>query len=483
MKSVQTNIYKRTHRNGSVSWMVRWKSPKTGRWRARTAGKSETEASLIEAQIRQELARGTDPDQIDAESAHHLTVADIVKVFYGHSRFLGGTPRWRKDAREKIDNDIVPKLGKKFFSELDQDTIFKFYLGLRQREISNATIDKYHGLLRIIGDVFKKKSGINPIREIEGFRKQFPKQPPTRDINFMTSEEIEQLDVELFTSTSKLLRPFAIFLVESGLRRSEAYLLKWTDVDLKGKFIHIRKTKHGKARTIPLESKAWRAIASLKGNGAFVFTTDEGERYHLDSLLRPLQRAARRAGIDRRIDLHTLRHSFGSNKIRAGWGLKKVSMLLGHADISTTANIYTHLLDGDLRVRDESRLDFDKRPGNLDIQSERNTDEKMASMVAQTLTSVLGNTAEGQLALFGLMKKVSEESRSLQANSLKLSDSDEFATPMLRTAPGSFVAEATPTASLSDLCLDSLALSDLKMEPMNGIEPATYALRKRCSTN
>ena len=55
--------------------------------------------------------------------------------------------------------------------------------------------------------------------------------------------------------------------------------------------------------------------------------------------------------------MHTLRHSYGSNKIRHGWGIKKVSLLLGHADVTTTSKIYTHYLDSDLKVRDDFVFD------------------------------------------------------------------------------------------------------------------------------
>ena len=124
----------------------------------------------------------------------------------------------------------------------------------------------------------------------------------------------------------------------------------------------------GKARTAgpaPCLSKirrSWNAIEELKGNSDYVFATAEGVRYYEDSFIKPIQRVGRRAKIGKRIDIHTLQHSYGSNKIRMGWGLKKVSMILGHADVTTTSRIYTHLLDGDLKVRDD--FVFDTRPIN-----------------------------------------------------------------------------------------------------------------------
>ena len=90
---------------------------------------------------------------------------------------------------------------------------------------------------------------------------------------------------------------------------------------------------------IPLEDGAREALGLLGKQGEFIFCHVNGERYYQDSFLRPLQRAARRAGIMKRIDIHCLRHSYGSNKIRQGWGLKKVSMLLGHSDIGLTSRV------------------------------------------------------------------------------------------------------------------------------------------------
>jgi integrase len=91
----------------------------------------------------------------------------------------------------------------------------------------------------------------------------------------------------------------------------------------------------------------------------FEFSYADGSRPHCDSFLPSVKAAAKRCGILKRIDIHTLRHSYGSNKIRRGWGVKKVSKLLGHAKFEITAQIYTHLLDGDLKVRDEFRFDND----------------------------------------------------------------------------------------------------------------------------
>lgn len=104
----------------------------------------------------------------------------------------------------------------------------------------------------------------------------------------------------------ELLYLFIKFLVYSGLRRSVALDLKWTDIDEKAGFIHVRSSKNGEARTVPLEPGARETLDLLNRKAPYVFTKANGMRFNRDSFLRPLQRAAVNAKIHKRIDIHTL---------------------------------------------------------------------------------------------------------------------------------------------------------------------------------
>jgi len=200
-----------------------------------------------------------------------------------------------------------------------------------------------------------------------------------------------------FTSAPLLLGPSAPWLLYgSGLRLMECVRLRVKDLDFAQRQIIVRDAKGMKDRVtilpqslIPFLQEHLQHVKRIhqddlaRGYGSvylpyalerkypnasrewvwqYVFPASKLSkdprsgiirRHHINesSLQKAIKRAAQRAGINKRVTCHTLRHSFATHLLEAGYDIRTVQELLGHKDVRTTM-IYTHVMNqGPLAVR------------------------------------------------------------------------------------------------------------------------------------
>jgi len=152
-------------------------------------------------------------------------------------------------------------------------------------------------------------------------------------------------------------------LYGSGLRISELTGMDVDDLDLEERSLRVL-GKGGKEREVPLGSFGHDAVSAYLTRGrpglatvatrGALFLNARGGRLSRQSCARLLGRYVRLAGIDRRVTLHTLRHSFATHLLEGGADVRVVQELLGHASVATT-QIYTLVTARHLReVYEES---------------------------------------------------------------------------------------------------------------------------------
>jgi len=142
-------------------------------------------------------------------------------------------------------------------------------------------------------------------------------------------------------------------MLDTGLRLSEAIHLQWRDIDLNSGKVMVRQGKGAKDRTLWTgEAKAlvnWqeRQASECTRSPQSVFTTKEGGKLDPRYIQRMVKRYAVKAGIEKNISPHTLRHTFATDLYRETTNIRLTQKALGHSNLATT-QIYAHIVDEEI---------------------------------------------------------------------------------------------------------------------------------------
>ena len=186
-------------------------------------------------------------------------------------------------------------------------------------------------------------------------------QPPRVERKMPEILSIAEVDLLLRqpkTDTPKGIRDKAMLemLYATGIRVSELIGLDVNDVNLSVGFVRCRSKE--KERIVPLYPAAVKALEDYvrdirprliadEGENA-LFVNMSGERMSRQGFWKIIKYYQEKAGIEKDITPHTLRHSFAVHLLENGADLRSIQEMLGHADISST-QIYTHVIKKQLK--------------------------------------------------------------------------------------------------------------------------------------
>ena len=129
-----------------------------------------------------------------------------------------------------------------------------------------------------------------------------------------------------------------------GLRVSEAVALRAADIDSQRMVLRVCQGKGKKDRYVMLSPKLLAVLRdyykAFRPTATLFFGKDRERPLHRATVLHACRGIARRAGLGKRVTVHTLRHAFATHLLEAGVDLRTIQALLGHRSLRTTA-LYT----------------------------------------------------------------------------------------------------------------------------------------------
>lgn len=232
--------------------------------------------------------------------------------------------------------------------------------------LGHEAIKKHKTVLNMVFDdaLIAELINRNPVEHVP-----LPKKDDmeTRERVFLNVEEANAM-LEAFRGHE--LQALVYTTLYYGLRRSEVLGLKWDAVDFECETLKIQHTvvknrsvvakdttkSAASRRTFPLLPEVKELLLRLKAQqqdnrllfgseyeeSAYIFVWPDGHLYRPDYITRSFKKVLAYHGLpDMRF--HDIRHSTASILYDAGWELKDIQEWLGHSDIETTGNIYTHI--------------------------------------------------------------------------------------------------------------------------------------------
>lgn len=283
---------------------------------------------------------------------------DLLENFTKYVEQIG----YSESARHKFPRNV-----REFLYQHEQQNIYDIrdtkpehikshqkYLEERPNErggaLSAATIEQHLYALQVFFTWLEQTERIktNPMTAFEYARGK------TTEREVLTRAEIENLYEAAETLRDKAM--LSLFY-GCGLRRSEAEKLNIQDVGFRTGLLYIREGKGKKRRVIPMSK---RVVEDLKAyffeeRNQYIKTTNKnkdseqafilsakGNRLCGEAYNENLKRLVKKAGIEKNISLHHLRHSIATHLLENGLNMEKVSGFLGHEQLDTT-QIYTRV--------------------------------------------------------------------------------------------------------------------------------------------
>ena len=290
---------------------------------------------------------------------------------------------------KELTTRIYDEIGHIKLKELRVDHLNDLYTKLSQNgvnkrtggKLSNKTILEHH---RLISTVLEQACKENLVPFNVAKKATLPK-AEQKEVNYFQPEQIQAI-VEALNHEPIKWKTLVHLLIITGARRGEILGLKWKNIDFKNNRIYIcnnilyspdigvyedtPKTEKSK-RYVSLPSDTMQLLKDYKKyqtaerlrlgsyyqNRGFVFTNEAGNPLHPGSVTHYLRNFSKEYNLPH-INAHAFRHTMASMLYFNGIDSVSISHRLGHAQVSTTANIYAHIMEAADQKNDDVLADI-----------------------------------------------------------------------------------------------------------------------------
>jgi len=237
-------------------------------------------------------------------------------------------------------NDFLDSNGVKDVKDVNTTLLRSYVLYMEGEKKSSATVSRSIASIRSFF-VYLLENGKVQGNPTDGLK---PPKVEKKTPETLTIEEVNLLLEQPSGDSPKEIRDKAMLelLYATGLRVSELISLKISDVNLSLNYIECH--DRTKSRIIPIENAAKFALnkyitevrPSMCADSEYLFTNVKGDMMSRQGFWKVLKSYAKKAGIDKDITPHMIRHSFATHMVINGADLASLQEMLGHSDISTT---------------------------------------------------------------------------------------------------------------------------------------------------
>ena len=306
----------------------------------------------LRVRINEDRLRHPGHDILIAELVDHYIQMELSEGISWHSHAT------RMVYREFLTRWIRPHWGNVSMRSVRKIVVERWLRGLQRVDgapLANTTKTKIRNLLSVLFNHAIRyewlDQGGNPITLV----RQSAKRMRTPEV--LEPSEIQSLLLQL----KSCFRLMVLLDVTTGLRRSELFALKWSDVDFSNLRLDVLRSIYlqhvGDCKTeasrkpVPLDDRVaadlwlWKETSRYRQPEDWIFASPRSQGKHpfwpdvlLQKIIRP---AALRAGINKKIGWHTFRHTFSTLLIGNGENVKVVQELMRHASSRCTLEVYS----------------------------------------------------------------------------------------------------------------------------------------------